>query len=40
MTAAMSVRPYTTTPEYRVVLTAADDQKLGSLKQKCWYQLD
>ena len=40
MTAATSVRPYTTKPAYRVVLTAFDDTKLTSLKRKCWYQLD
>lgn len=40
MTAATVVRPYTTLPEYRSVLTAFDDEKLGSLKNKCWYQLD
>lgn len=40
MTAATSVRPYTTLPAYRVVLTAFDDTKLTSLKRKCWYQLD
>lgn len=40
MTAATSVRPYTTKPAYRVVLTAYDDTKLTSLKRKCWYQLD
>lgn len=40
MTAATSVRPYTTKSAYRVVLTAFDDTKLTSLKRKCWYQLD
>lgn len=40
MTAATSVRPYTTKPAYRVVLTAFDDTKLTSLKRKCWYQLE
>jgi hypothetical protein len=35
MTAAMSVRPYTSNPGYRVVLTAFDDTKLTSLKNKC-----
>ena len=35
MTAAMSVRPYTSNPNYRVVLTAFDDTKLTSLKNKC-----
>lgn len=40
MTAAMSVRPYTSNPGYRVVLTAFDDEKLGSLRAKCWYQLN
>ena len=40
MTAAMSVRPYTSNPGYRVVLTAFDEEKLRSLRSKCWYQLN
>jgi len=40
MTAATVVRPYTTKSDYRSVLTAFDDEKLTSLKNKCWYQLD
>lgn len=40
MTAAMSVRPYTSNPAYRVVLTAFDDGKLQPLRDKCWYQLN
>lgn len=40
MTAAMSVRPYTSNPNYRVVLTAFDDGKLQPLRDKCWYQLN
>ena len=40
MTAATSVRPYTTKEAYRVVLTAFDENKLTTLKRKCWYQLD
>ncbi len=40
MTAAMAVRPYTSNPGYRVVLTAYDEEKLVSLRSKCWYQLN
>lgn len=35
MTAATVVRPYTTKSDYRSVLTAFDDEKLTSLKNKC-----
>ena len=40
MTAAMSVRPYTSNPNYRVVLTCFDEGKLQPLRDKCWYQLN
>lgn len=40
MTAAMSVRPYTTNRNYRVLLTCTADTKLTPLKNKCWYNLD
>ena len=40
MTAAMAVRPYTSNPGYRSVLTAFDEEKLRSLRAKCWYQLN
>ena len=35
MTAAMAVRPYTSNPGYRAVLTAFDEEKLRSLRSKC-----
>ena len=35
MTAAMAVRPYTSNPGYRAVLTAFDEEKLRSLRAKC-----
>ena len=38
--AAMSVRPYTTNREYKVLLTCEADDKLQPLRDKCWYQLD
>lgn len=40
MIAAMAVRPYTTTPKYNVLLTAAADAQLQPLLDKCWFQLD
>ena len=40
MTAAMSVRPYTTNPKYNVLLTCEADDKLQPLRDKCWLQLD
>lgn len=40
MTAAMAVRPYTSNPGYRAVLTAYDEEKLRSLRSKCWVQLN
>ena len=40
MTAATMVRPYTTKPNYRSVITAADEAKLTPTKRKCWYQLE
>ena len=39
-TAAMSVRPYTTKPNYKVLLTSEGDDKLQPLRDKCWFQLD
>ena len=39
-TAAMSVRPYTTKPNYKVLLTSEADDKLQPLRDKCWLQLD
>ena len=38
--AAMSVRPYTTNPSYKVLLTSEADDKLQPLRDKCWFQLD
>lgn len=38
--AAMSVRPYTTNPKYKVLLTCEADDKLQPLRDKCWFQLD
>ena len=38
--AAMSVRPYTTKPDYKVLLTSEADDKLQPLRDKCWFQLD
>ena len=38
--AALSVRPYTTNPGYKVLLTAEADDKLQPLRDKCWFQLD
>lgn len=38
--AAMSVRPYTTNPNYKVLLTCEADDKLQPLRDKCWFQLD
>lgn len=40
MTAAMAVRPYTTNPNYHVLLTCEADDKLQPLRDKCWLQLD
>lgn len=40
MTAAMSVRPYTTNRAYKVLLTCEADDKLQPLRDKCWLQLD
>lgn len=40
MTAAMSVRPYTTNPGYQILLTCEADDKLQPLRDKCWLQLD
>ena len=34
-TAAMSVRPYTTNPGYKVLLTCEADDKLQPLRDKC-----
>jgi hypothetical protein len=33
--AAMSVRPYTTNPNYKVLLTCEADDKLQPLRDKC-----
>lgn len=38
--ASLSVRPYTTNPNYNVLLTCAADGKLAPLKNKCWKQMD
>ena len=40
MTAATSVRPYTTNRAYSVLLTCEADDKLQPLRDKCWLQLD
>ena len=40
MTAATSVRPYTTNRQYNVLLTCEADDKLQPLRDKCWLQLD
>ncbi len=40
MTAAMSVRPYTTNRGYNVLLTCEAEDKLQPLRDKCWLQLD
>jgi hypothetical protein len=40
MTAAMAVRPYSVIPKYNVLLTAAAEDQLRPLLDKCWFQLD
>lgn len=40
VTAAMSVRPYTTNKGYSVLLTCEAEDKLQPLRDKCWLQLD
>lgn len=40
MTAAMSVRPYTTNRSYKILLTCEAEDKLQPLRDKCWLQLD
>lgn len=36
----MAVRPYSVIPKYNVLLTAAADDQLRPLLDKCWFQLD
>lgn len=38
--AAMSVRPYTVIPRYKVLITASADDQLQPLRDKCWFQLE
>lgn len=40
LTAAMSVRPYTTNRMYKILLTCEAEDKLQPLRDKCWLQLD